>query len=110
MPTELSRPTENRVLSRIFGSRRDDVTREWGKLHNEDLNDLYSSPNIVRVIKSIRMRWAGHVARIGDRRVVLVVKPEGKGRPRHRWEDNIKLDFLKVECGGMNWIEMAQVK
>ena len=101
---------ENRVLRRIFGPKRGEVRRKWRKLHNEELNDLYSSPNIVRVIKSIRMRWAGHVARIGDRRVVLVVKPEGKGRPRHRWEDNIKLDFLKVECGGMNWIEMAQVK
>ena len=86
---------ENRVLKRIFGPKRDKVTREWRKLHNEELNDLYSSPNIVRVIKLRRMRWAGHVARMGEKSGVyrvLVGKPEGKrllGRPRHRWEDNI---------------------
>jgi len=79
---------------RIFGPKRDEVTREWRKLHNEELH-MYSSPNIVRMIKSKRMRWAGHVARTGERRgvySVLVGKPEGKrplGRPRHRWEDNI---------------------
>ena len=79
---------------RIFGPKRDEVTREWRKLRNEDLN-MYSSPYIVRMIKSKRMRWAGHVARTGERRgvySVLVGKPEGKrplGRPRHRWEDNI---------------------
>ena len=89
---------ENRVL-RIFGPKRDGVTGEWRKLHNEKLNDLYSSPNIVRVIKSRRMRWAGHVARMEEGRgvqKVLVGKPEGKrplGRPRHRWEDNIKMDL-----------------
>jgi len=90
---------ENRVLRRIFGPKRDEVTSEWGKLHNEELNDLYSSPNIVRVIKSRRMRRAGHVARMGERRGVfrfLVVKSEGKrplGRPRRRWEGNIKMDL-----------------
>jgi len=88
---------ENRVLKRIFGPRRDEVIGEWRKLHNEELNDLYFSPNIVRVIKSRRMRWAGHVARLG-RGVyrVLVGKPDGKrarGRPWHRWEDNIKMDI-----------------
>jgi len=91
------------VLRRIFGPKRDEVTGEWRKLHNEELNDLYCSPNIARVIKSRRMRWAGHVARMG--------KPEGKrpfGRPRRRWEDNIKMDLQEVGCGGMDWIELAE--
>jgi len=90
---------ENRVLSRIFVPKRDEITGEWRKPHNEELNNLYSSPNIVRVIKSRRMRWAGHVARTGERKGlyrVFVGKTEGKrplGRPRHRWEDNIKIDL-----------------
>jgi hypothetical protein len=98
---------ENRVLRRIFGSKRDEVTGEWRKLHNEELHDLYSSPNTVRVIKS-RMRWAGNVARVGYGRGVcrvLVGKPEAKrplGRPRRRWEDNIKADLQKVGCGRMD--------
>jgi hypothetical protein len=105
---------ENRVLRRVFGSKRDEVTGEWRKLHNEKLNDLYSSPNIVRVIKSRRMRWAGHVARIGMKggvHRVVVGKPEGKrplGRPRRRCEDNIKMDLQEMGCGGMDWIELAQ--
>jgi hypothetical protein len=84
--------------------KRDEVTGEWRKLHNEELNGLYSLPSIVRVIK-FRMRWAGHVARMGEGRVVyrvLVGKPEGKrllGRPRHRWEDNIRMDLQEVGCG-----------
>jgi len=96
---------ENRVLRRIFGSKRDEVTGEWRKQHNEELNDLYSLPSIVRVIKSRRMRWAGHVARMGQRRGayrILVRKPEGRrplGRPRRRWEDNIKIDNQNVGCG-----------
>ena len=101
------------VLRRIFGPRRDEVTGEWRRLHNKELNDLFSSPNIVQVIKLRRMRWAGHVAHMGEeRRVyrVLVGKPEGKrplGRPRCRWMDNIRLD-LQVGCGYMDWIELAQ--
>ena len=105
---------ENRVLRRIFGPKRDEVTREWRKLHNEELNDLYCLPNIVRVITSRRMRWEGHVARMGEGRGVyrvLVRKPEGNRslrRPRCRWEDNIKMDLHEVGCGGMDWIELAQ--
>jgi len=105
---------ENRVLRRIFGPKRDEVTGEWRKLHNEELNDLYSSPIIVRVIKSKRIRWAGHVACMGEGRGVhrvLVGEPEGKwplGRPRHRWEDNIKVDLQEMGCGGMDWIRLAQ--
>jgi hypothetical protein len=105
---------ENRVLRGIFGPKRDGVTGEWRRLHSEELNDLYSSPNIVRVIKSRRMRWAGHVARMGEGRVAyrgLVGKPEGRrplGRPRRRWEDNIKVDLQEVGWGGIDWIDMAQ--
>ena len=104
----------NMVLRRIFGPRRDEVTGEWRRLHNEELNDFYSSPNIVRVIKSRRMRWAGHVARIGEERWVyrvLVGKPDGKrpqGRPRRRGVDNIRLDLQEVGCGCMDWIGLAQ--
>jgi len=105
---------ENMLLRRIFGPRRDEVTGEWKRLHNEELNDLYSSPNIVRVIKWRRMRWAGHVARMGEGRGVcrvLVGKPEGRrplGRPRRRWVYNIKMDLQEVGCGYMDWIGLAQ--
>ena len=104
---------ENRVLRRIFGPKRDGV-KEWRKLHNGELNDLYCSPNILRVIKSRRMRWAGHVARMEEGRgvhKVLVGKPEGNrplGRPRRRWEDNIKMDLEEVGRGCRDWMELAQ--
>jgi hypothetical protein len=90
---------ESRVLRRIFGPKRDEATGEWKRLHNEELYALYSSPNIIRVIKSRRLRWAGHVARKGERRGAyraLVGKPEGRRqleRPRRRWEDSIEMDF-----------------
>ena len=108
---------ENRVLRRIFGSKRDGVTWKWRKLHNGELNDLYCSPNIVRVIKSRRMRRAGHVARMEEGRgvhKVLVGKPEGKrplGRPRHKWEDNSKMDLQEVGrgCGDWSWLRIGTV-
>jgi hypothetical protein len=93
---------KNRVLRRIFGFKRDEATGEWRRLHNEELNDLYSLPNVIRVIKSRRMRWAGHVARMAEKRGayrILVGRPEGRRplwRPRRRWEDNIKMDFQEV--------------
>jgi hypothetical protein len=105
---------ENRVLRRIFALERDEVMGEWRKLRNEELRDLYSLPNFVRIVKSRRMRWAGDVARMGKRRVVhgfLVGRPEGKrplGRPRRRWEDNIKLNLQEVVGGLGDWIEWAQ--
>jgi len=105
---------ENRVMRRVFGSKRDDVIEEWRKLHNEELSDLYSLPNIVRVVKSRRMRWVGYVARMGEGRGVhrvLVGKPEGKrplGRPRCRWEDNIKTDIQEVVGGCGDWMELTQ--
>jgi len=105
---------QNRVFRRVSGSKRDEVTGEWRKLHNEKLSDLYFLPNIVRVVKSRRMRWAGHVSRMGERRGVhrvLVGKPEGKtplGRPRRRWEDNIKMDLQGVGGGCGDWMELAE--
>jgi len=105
---------QNMVLRRIFGPRRDEVTGEWRRLYNEELNDLYSSTNIVRVIKSRRMRWAGHVVRMGEERgvySVLVGKPEGKrplGSPRCTWVNNIRTDLQEVGCGYMDCIGLAQ--
>ena len=105
---------ENRVLRRVFGPKRNEVTGEWRKMHNEKLNDLYSLPSIVWVVKSRQMRWAGHVVCMGEDRGVqrvLVGKPEGKrplGRSRHRWEDNIKMDLQEVGGGRGDWMELAQ--
>jgi hypothetical protein len=104
---------QNKELSRIFGPNRDEVTGGWRKPHNEELRDLYSSPSIIKIMKS-RRRWAEHVARMGEKTnayMLLVGKPEGKrplGRPRRRWADNIKMDLLEVGWGGVDWIGLAQ--
>jgi hypothetical protein len=105
---------ENRVLRRTFGQKRDGVTGGWRKLHNEELHNLYSSQSIIRIIKSRRLRWAGRVARMGEKRSVyrlLIGKPEGKrppGRPRRRWIDNIKMDLLEIVLIVVDWIGLAQ--
>jgi len=110
------REVENRVLRRIFGPRMDELTGEWRRLHNKELNDLYSSPNIVQVIKSKRMRWAGHVVHMSEESGVyrvLVGKPEEKrpmGRSRRRWVNNIRMNLQEVGCGYMDWIGLAQVR
>jgi hypothetical protein len=104
----------NRVLRRIFGQKRDEVTGGCRKLHDEELHGLYSSPSIVRVLKARRMRWAGHVAHMGEVRGaynILVGRPEGRrplGRPRRRWEDNIKMDLRDIGFGDVDWIHWTQ--
>jgi hypothetical protein len=104
----------NKVLGRVFGPMRDEVTGEWRRLHNEELYALYSSPNIIRVIRSRRLRWAGHVACMGQKRQayrVLVGRPEGRralGRPRSRWEDNIKMELQKNARERKDWVDLAQ--
>jgi hypothetical protein len=107
---------ENRVLRRLFGPKRDEMTGEWKKLHNEELHNLYSSPDIIRQVKSRRMRWAGHVARMGEEGKVckvLVGKPEGNrplGRPRRRWEEGIIMDLRENGLGvwiGFDWLRTA---
>jgi hypothetical protein len=101
-------------LRRIFGPKRDGVTGGWRKLHNEELHNLYSSPSIIIIIKSRRMRWARHVARMGEKRNVyrlLAGKPEGKrplGRPRRRWMNNIKMGLLEIGVNVVDWIGLAQ--
>ncbi|KAJ4445793.1 hypothetical protein ANN_12478 [Periplaneta americana] len=105
---------ENKVLRKIFGTKKDEVTGEWRKLHNTELQALYSSPDIIRNIKSRRLRWAGHVARMGESRNayrVLVGRLERKGplgRPRRRWEDNIKMDLRELGYDDREWINLAQ--
>ena len=105
---------ENKVLRKIFGAKRDEITREWRKLHNANLHALYSSPNIIINFKSRRQRWAGYVARMEKSRnaySVLVGKHERKrslGRPRRRWEDNIKMDLREVGCDPRDWIALVE--
>jgi hypothetical protein len=105
---------ENRVLRRILGPKRDEVIGGWRKLHNEELHGLYSSPSIVWVIKTRSMRWAGHVASMGEVRGahnISVGKPKGRrplGRSRRRWEDNIKMDRREIRFGDVDWIHWAQ--
>jgi hypothetical protein len=110
------RVLNNRVLRRIFGPKREEVTGKWRRLHGKELYALYSSPNIIWVIKSRRPRWAGYVAHMGERRGAyraLVGKPEGTRpleRPRRRWEDNIKIYLREMGSGGTDWIDLAQVR
>jgi hypothetical protein len=105
---------ENRLLRKKFGPKRDEVTGEWRKLHNEELRDLYSSPSIIRIIKSKRLRWVCHVERMGKKRNayrLLMGKPEGKrplGRPRRRFENNIRTDLGEVGWGNVDWIGLAK--
>jgi hypothetical protein len=105
---------ENRVSRRIFRPKRDEVTGGGRKLYSEELHNLYSSPSLIKMIKSRRIRWAGHVARIGEKRnayKIVVGKPEGKrplGRPRRRWVDNIKMDLRAIGWDGVEWIDMDQ--
>jgi hypothetical protein len=105
---------QNRVLSRTFGPKRDEVRGEWRMLHNEEFHNFYSSPNMIKQIKPRTMTWAGHVARVeGERKVykVLVGKTEGKrplGRPRRRREDGIRMDLMETGWGSVEWIQLAQ--
>ena len=107
---------ENKVLRKIFGAKKDEITGEWRKLHNVELHALYSSPNIVRSLKSRQLRWAGHIARMEQSRNayrVLVGKPEGKrllGRQKLRWEDIIKIDLREVVCDPRDLIALAEVR
>jgi hypothetical protein len=108
------RALQNRVLKTLFGSKRDEVRGGWRKLHIEELHNLYSSPSTITIIKSMRMGWAGHVARMGEKMnayKILVGKPEVKrslGRPRCRWVDNIKMDIIGIGWDVMDWIDLAQ--
>jgi hypothetical protein len=105
---------ENRVQRRIFGPERDEATGDWRKLRIEELHDLHSSPSIIRIIKAMRMRWAGRVARMVEKRNayrLLVGSPEGRGplgRPRHRWLGTITMDLVDVGWGDVDWIGLAK--
>jgi hypothetical protein len=105
---------ENRVLRKVFRPKRDGMTGGWRKLHNEELHNLYFSPSIIRILKSRRMRLAGHVARMGEKKNVcrlLVGMPKGKrplGKPRCRWMNNIKMDLLEIGLNAVYWIGLAQ--
>jgi hypothetical protein len=107
---------DNRVLGRIFRPKRDEVTGEWRKLHSEELHNLYSCPDIIRQIKSMRMKWTGHVAHMGEERKVYKVsvgKPEGMRplpKPWHRWEDGIRMDLRETGWGGVDWIQLSQYR
>jgi hypothetical protein len=99
------------LLKKIFGPKRDEVIGSWRKMHNEELHNLYCSPSLIRISKSRRIRWAGHVARMREKRNahrILMGKPEGKRRPRRRREDNIIMDLREIGWGGMDWIDLAQ--
>jgi hypothetical protein len=106
---------ENTVLRRKFGPKRDEVMEDWRKLHNEELHNLYSLPNMIRMVKLRRMRWAGHVTRMGakmDAYRILVGKPEEKrqlGRPRHKWVENIKMDLTEIGWDRMDWINRLRI-
>jgi hypothetical protein len=102
---------ENRVLKRISAPETDEVTRGWRKLHHDELRHLYSKPNIIRMIKPTRIRWAGHMGAMGNACRILVGEPDGKGplgRPRRRWGYNIKMDLRKVGLEGVEWIYLVQ--
>ena len=105
---------ENKVLRKIFGAKRDEIRGEWRKLYNADLHTLYSSPNIIRNLKSRRLRWAGHVAHMEQSRItyrVLVGKPEGNrplGRPKCRWKDNIKMHLRELCCNPGDSMDLAE--
>ena len=105
---------ENKVLRTLSGAKRDEITREWRRLHNDELHALHSSPNIIRNLKLRLLRWTGHVALVEQSRnayIVLVGKPEEKRPlewPRHRWEDNIKMDLREVGCDPRDWVTLAE--
>jgi hypothetical protein len=99
---------ENKVLRRISGPKREKAEKGWRRLHNEELRNLYASPKLIKMRKSRVMRWTGHVTRMGNAYNILVRKPEGKRRPRHRWEDNIRMNLGEIGREGVAWMHLAQ--